>query len=935
MLRRIRAKLHPPVLGQPSLLSIRLSSSAALARVRETEEDYQHEPYGIEYGAGPSRIPYQPRSYVIPRSNHPTHPHSSQQLSRILRDSLNKLSPGAYAQPQTFFNALSNQADPQDGLIYRRYPEDLATLSRLELHAILHHLIRKKKGNLAAAIICDVLASVHREQRRRMLSIKTLSMLFKGRSIFNMSNAGSFKRISTLPEITPSIEDQIAPPPSRQLATLLNIMDSLQEVRYQRPIELYQLVIKQCVDEHLYDLAAKVYVGLVEEWVTEGRVAHGADPDDFHPGGGPPRSIEYRTQRQNLSKLLGHWWTGVRTWRLPGEVLSPHDRLDLWHPKHLSLGEKMKNFPLPIATSPPSLVPQPKSVLLTTIIVSLKLNPHTCSPQEFASSMRALAILANTVLSRTLPIVSLGKLLQVFKSAPSKPDVYPENITEIPKENQWAYTSFTQIHVTLMSLLFSPPISSHSMQLIAQNQDVHPEDESTILHSVTAEGEAMNRYMLPPLSWNSCAILLQYAFEGLRKPFALKKLLSYMKEMFGMGGANPQAFNTILKGSSALQLNAIAAQADMDIFGKQQYDRPSHAPPQREDTRFFSSSQRVGRDTSQGAKDAEEEFLNEWSSRTKTSFELGGSPLPNEHSLLLLIKHLTVTSQFNRLEDLVYILEPYLEFSKKMPLDELGDRIESKGLKPGESGRPRSQPLSYNIYLSLMRGLEKSGSTGLAQRVFNLVLYTEGGRLQEYLNENSIPTISDNRIPTSIKFPLDGYKIMLDVWGNETRFTNRLNKRNRKSNEQLKELPLGWNLPKEYLNLPRGVAAGYMTMVTHHLAKKNFCPEEFTKGYYESLIRACRWRWKLSEDKSPHHEFRAEIKDVILDIQDSGLEVPQLLRDKLTDERAGASFRWVSSANKMGKKQKTDEELLLGRLLNGQDSDAFVDGEIIMRGKDV
>ncbi|WVW86675.1 hypothetical protein I302_108729 [Kwoniella bestiolae CBS 10118] len=918
MLRRIRAKLHPPILRPlSSIPALRLSSSAALARERDPEEDNQHEPYGIEYGAGPSRIPYQPRHALLQQytQSHLDAP-SPLQHSRVLRDTLNQLNFGAYAQPQIFYNALSKQS----GLIglprHHNYEEDLAAISRLDLHIILHHLLRKKKGNLAAAVICDVLRTTTRDRRRKLLSLRTLSILFGDRSIFKMISGRPSKQTSLLPDITPSLEDQLPSPPSPQLATLLGIMESLQDVRYQRPIELYQLVIKQCVDESLFDLAAKVYVGLVEEWVTEGRVAHGADPDDFHPGGGPPRTID-SSRRQRLSKLLGHWWTGVRTWRLPGEVLSPHDRLDLWHPKNLSLGEKMKNFPLPIATSPPSLVPQPKRYLLDIIIHSLKLNPHTCSPQEFASSMRALAILANTVLSRTLPIVSLGRLLGAFKTAPSKPDVYPENITQVPAEYQWAYTSFTQIHVTLMSLLFSPPISSHSMQLIAENQDLNADNEMVDTISTTTNA---NQYMLPPLSWKSCTILLQYAFQSLRKPFALKRLLDYMKEVFRMGEGDPRAFNTILKGSSALQLNAIASQADMTIFGQQTYDRPSHAPPQRPDSRFFSSSQRVEREIPQEIRAMESEFVEETNGRIATSFERGESPLPSEASLLHLIKHLTVTSQFNRLEDLVYTLEPYLEFSRKMPAEEVLIRMNQKGLESGSSGRPRSQLLSHQVYLSLMRGLEKSGSTGLAQRMFNLALYAQRGRIKEYKEEN--PDIVDRTIPPSLKFPLEGYKIMLDVWSNETRSTNRRHKR--RNNDLSKEVPLGWMIPEAYARLPRGVAAGYMTMVTHHLARKAHAPREFTEGYYKSLIRACRWRWKLSEDKQPHHEFRVEIKNVILDIQDAGLEVPELLRDKLTDRRSGARFRWGESSNKMGRKERTDEEVLLGRLLGDEGVEAFV-----------
>ncbi|WWC65667.1 uncharacterized protein I303_108288 [Kwoniella dejecticola CBS 10117] len=893
MLRRIRGRLHPTLLRPPlTAPSFRLSSSAALARSQEVRD----EPYGVEYGAGPSRIPYEPsQSRMLPQTTSSTSSHTT---ARALRQTLNTLKPGSYAQPHVFMKTIFNRSELWSSKKNVNYSADIASMSRLELHIIINHLIRLKKGNVAAALICDALALSPREKRKTLLSIKCLSLLFQDRSSFYMHKAHSdIGDSKAVPDLSPSIESQAALSPSRGLGTLLNIMDMLQDVRYQRPLELYSLIIKQCVDERLYDLAAKVYVGLVEEWVTEGRVAHGANPDDFHPGGGPPRSAG----NLPLSKLLGHWWTGVRTWRLPGEVLSPHDRLDLWHPKHLSLGEKMKNFPLPIATSPPSLVPQPKTVLLNTIIVSLKLDPKSCAPREFASSMRALAILANTVLSRTLPIVSLGKLLQAFKTAPNKPDVYPETLTEIPAENQWAYTSFTQIHVTLMSLLFAPPISSHSMQLIAENQDTQSEEET----AATAKSDnTMNQYMLPPLSWKSCTILLRYAFEGLRKPFLLKRLLAYMKDVFGMGGENPQAFNTLLKGASALQLNAIASQADDTLFGDQKYDRPPHAPSPKPESRYFSSTQRVSRRRSQAAQEEEEDL----GGFIKTEFELGAAPLPDHNSLLALIKHLTVTSQFIRLESLVYILEPYLEFSKKMSMSEVEARLVDRQLQAGGSGRPRSQSLPYEVYIALLQGLEKAGSTGLAQRVFNLALYTEKGNITQFFQSHP-----KGDLPSSIKFPLDGYRIMINVWGNETRHTPRTDEHPHHG------VPVGWELPRGYTRLPRGVAAGYMTMVTHHLAKKSHPAEEFDQAYFESLLRACRWRWKLSEEKPIYRDLWTEMRDVCQDIEAANLEVPDVLVAKLKGQVSSAGLRWNRQTHVKGNRNdNTAEEKLLERLLAGE-----------------
>jgi hypothetical protein len=102
-------------------------------------------------------------------------------------------------------------------------------------------------------------------------------------------------------------------------------------------------------------------------------------------------------RRPEIAPQLKAWWKGVRTWRLPGEVISPHDRLDLWHPQNLSLGEKMRSFPFPLATSPPSAVPEPAERLLEKILATLRLDPAVADPRDFAASMRALAILCLSV----------------------------------------------------------------------------------------------------------------------------------------------------------------------------------------------------------------------------------------------------------------------------------------------------------------------------------------------------------------------------------------------------------------------------------------------------------------------------------------------------------------------------------------------------------
>ncbi|WVF68652.1 hypothetical protein IAT40_003422 [Kwoniella sp. CBS 6097] len=936
MLRRIRAKLLRSSLpARP----IRLSSSAAAARVQHVDDGdhtqhHNQEPYGMEYGAGPSRLPYQsrPTQYQFPHHSGTSlaagapapaaiHPNditpTSHHTARNLRNHLLDVKAGTYAQPNAFLSSIFKQRDiwsvpkRDNGLSALR--DNLSTVTRLELHTLVHHLIRKRKGNVAAAIVWEALSVTPRHRRRRLFAHKTVSKLFRDRSLFYWPKAASHGRSHSKHNLKPSLEEQISPPPGRDLQILLNILETLQDVRCRRPVELYEVIIRQSVAENHFDLAAKVYVGLVEEWVTEGRVAHGADPDDFHPGGGPPREAEIEERRVKMSQLLAHWWTGVRTWRFPGEVLSPHDRLDLWHPKHLSLGEKMRNFPLPLAASPPTMVPQPRSGLLAIILKSLRLDPKKASPAEFASSMRALSILANTVLSRTLPIFGLGRLLQVFKSAPHKPDVFPDNVSSIPNENAWAYTAYTQIQVTLMSLLFAPPISSDSMRMIAANQEAENDvDAEWSTRDPSMPPVAISRYMLPALSWRSCTVLLHYAFSQLNRPQLLVQLLDYMKRVFNMGGEDPKAYNEVLRGASKLKDNLLAAQADVQLFGPSQpigQDRPSHAPPidSRPDHRGATA-----------AAQALDEIPSEVSGLQLPTVEGEYFSRPDQESIINLIIHLTVTSQFKRLEEFVYRLEPYLDYSKSQPREEARARMQARGHEAGYSGRPRSDHMTPWIYVAILRGLEKAGSTGLAQRIYNLALLSER-RLAEQSaldNEESSstteplddrnggrlrPRVSLDNLSPSLRLPLEFFVVMLDVWANEGRAARRTIDMGFFEAER----PMGWevnvlnssspsadysptspnvipDLPN-HQTLPRGVAAGLMAVELHETVKSRFTSRELSLKYFKAYINACRFRWKLSEDKPMFNGFIPEVVALINDMEEAGRasKIPDRLFDKL------------------------------------------------------
>ncbi|KAK8849481.1 hypothetical protein IAR55_004815 [Kwoniella newhampshirensis] len=913
MLRRIRVKLRLPTRPQSSSIqpfhSRTTYSAAAVARIHVQEQD--DVPYGMEYGAGPSRIPYQSRPSVQPTPTLAIAPSSTPLKAHVaaktLREHLNSLNHGSYASINGLILSLLRSLDPSRQGVAASIEDTIASLSRLELQTILHHLIRQGKLKPAVALAAQALSKAPRSTRRRLISARTITALFSKWPNLTHRVHPPHRALSSL---EPTFAEQLSPAPSPLVRTLLDILESLQDVRLRRPPELYALIIRTCVNEDLPDLAAKVYVGLVEEWVTEGRVAEGASPEDFYQGGGPPREQE----QARVSEMLKRWWTGVRTWRLPGEVLSPHDRLDLWHPRHLSLGEKMRNFPVPLATSPPSTVPEPKAVWLNIIVNSLKLDPTKVSPAEFAASMRALAILANTVLSRTLPIVALGRLLGACNVAPYKPDVFPDNITARPEEDAWAFTAHTQIHVTLMSLLFSPPISAQSMAMIEANRDQSAVDDAET--SFRQPSSSVGRYMLPPLSWGSCNVLLNYAFRALRAPAALQRLMKYMKDVLGMGRQDPDVYNKVLRSATVIQENKVAAQAELALFQKvdSRWARPAHAPSRRKDDRTFFLAQRI---VEPDPLKAEGDTLTNLvvSSPALSHHDSSASPNPNEASVVHQLTYLTVTSQFDRLEDLVYQYIPFLDFSARMSASEARSRVEEQELTSalGHNGRPTPQTLTPAIYEAILIGLEKDGRTGLAQRVFKVAMQAEQ-QMSERLGEKNDATRS---LAYQYRLPIGVFTTMLKVWENEVRAGASA------VNQGLHTVPIGWVVPKRYEKLNRQDAAGQMAILTHELVRNRSAlgrgEAALDKKYFDALVKACRLRWKLGEGGELRDwVLKKELVEVIRDMEEWDVEVNEPLVTKLggrvdpIDARVGVA---MGQRRKRSQRQWPEPAKLLRRMV--------------------
>lgn len=526
-------------------------------------------------------------------------------------------------------------------------------LSQLDRHVILHHIIRRSKrgGPLAIQAASEFL------KNQATIRERTMSVIcYKKNHTMRKAKKVPIQAISSTQQ--PSIADQQPLEIPQRLAEVLELLETMQRRHLPRPKSLYDLVIRQAVAEERPDIAAKAFVGLVEDWIIEGRIAEGADPEDFYRGGGPPR---HKPKSTPLHKL---WFSGVRTWRWPGEALSPHDRLDLWHPQHHALDERMRGFPMPVPTSPPSLVPHPTSDLLELILESLDMDPTTVHPRQYAATMRALAILANTILSRTLPINNIPPLLAMFSKANMYPLVYPESFTEEPRSNAWAYTANTQVHVALVSLMLSPPNYSQAAEMT---------EKLTRRAQEKKKEEGPAQYMLGPLTWRSCLVLIKYAAAQLKQPAMVSRVVAYMRSTFQ--DWSPTALNVFFRSSNRSGQYGYAQNADDALFGG----------------------------TTIGRKGSSQDDL---------------AAMPNMESVIALIKHLQSTQQTERLVKLTYALHPFLQ----------SVRTESGNI------RPEVHPLPE--YVALVEALGALGRVNLAQRVFGLALYAEKSLVGQFRREN-------------------------------------------------------------------------------------------------------------------------------------------------------------------------------------------------------
>jgi hypothetical protein len=602
---------------------------------------------------------------------------------------------------------------------------------------------------------------------------------------------------------------------------------------------MYEILIRQCVREGRPDVAAKVFVGLVEEWVTEGRIAEGADIEDFCEGGGPSERLEI----QLVSDQMAAWWKGVRTWAWPGEVLSPHGRLDLWHPKNLSLGEKMKGFPMPVPTSPPTMVPAPDNGLLLDIIDSLRLDPTKSTAMEHTTSMRALAYLANTVLSRTLPISSLRSLFHAMSATVHRPPVYPEGVDpeKIIQSDRWAYESFTQIHLALQSLLSAPPMSASSIKYAQSVERAQANNPGVPPHPPPAQ----SGYMLPPLSWTSCIVLLRYGMSRLKMPRLAGSLVAYMKQVFGSGHTAPAAHNIMLESATRMRDDSMAQMVARPLFGDAITEQLSRPVDIIEQSVFVSEP----------AAPAGEQFaLGHPDSRLR--------PLADERSLTTLITHLNATSQYPLLEKLIYKLVPSLSFDS-----ETHARLHS-------ASAAQSQALPLSLYPVILSGLRKAGKTGLAQRVFSLAKLAED-ELAESARTGRI-SAQDVNVP---RLSIEAYTHMIEIYANEVRAT-------RPGKEWVK----GWKHKEGDEVQRRDIAAASMAWRTYNDARNRWrnAPNEVDHArcapnldFFLAITRACEKRWQLKEPGSLDRRVLGELQLVSKDMAEFNVPLHEPVYRKL------------------------------------------------------
>lgn len=527
----------------------------------------------------------------------------------------------------------------------------------------------------------------------------------------------------------------------------LSVLEALQHFRLQRSSTIYELLLRQCMLHGHPEKAAMVYVGLIEEWILEGRLAEGGDLQEFAEGGLPADEIvanmtairaqrmakrtsaDDRTssnddqrpsqtlkftraqRRPSIASRMNQWFEGIRSWRLPGETIAPLDRIMLWHPKKLALKDKMKNFPMPMPMSPPRMVPTPSADLLHIIlrgldfkIVSVEQAHGRLSksvavdPEQFERCARALAILANPVLSRTLPITALGKLLKAFRTLPDQPAVYPEKMVDKKSKelDLEVYTAYTHCQQALYSLIMAPPSRMWS-------------------------GTRGSPYRLQPMDMDSANSILAYALRVLKTQTHIDKLFSYIANSFGLKQFTTATNNILLAFGRPASSKLAESEVDLPKNLGTELLPAKNTPLSLAKWKTYFQQSLIG--PAQSAETVGKQALAV--AEAMDPFTYGSPPyIRNAEDLYRFtayVQHLAKTSDRDKLGRLVNTLIPYLDtdsyptLSNKASTEEMQREVQSRtALARQAMGLP---PRMFVVLLSV---LQQAGKIGLAERVWHV-----------------------------------------------------------------------------------------------------------------------------------------------------------------------------------------------------------------------
>lgn len=415
----------------------------------------------------------------------------------------------------------------------------------------------------------------------------------------------------------------------------------------------------------------------------------------------------------------------------------------------------MRNFPLPSPTSPPSLVPTPDEALLEIIISSLTYHP-TCvdsvtdkrtqrvhgpemakENQAYRRSARALAILSNTILSRTLPFTALKSLFQAMSRLSVKVPVFPPGLDKKDREKttpKLEYSAGAHIHEALVSLLWSPPTATHPFRR-----------------------EAWFNYRLPPLTFHSARLLLSYALTRFTTPRVVQGFIKHMLERFGKGAV-----------ASADSLN-VHGDADNTLHDWFAHKRRALRTAMFECHRRLHSLIRLSKFPLPSAKS--KPLLLEAPKPSESEQGLVSQTIehgPSDSELIMQMK-MVGALQNDVAKQLVYLAFPYLDVLRypKVSSDSDPEEVEQE-LRRRQASAEVAKQRSPWVFVAALIMLRGQDNTPLAERVYVLALDAERESVLNGPNDDQQDCNDQQGNPREGWFlPIEAHFAMLNLYAVE------------------------------------------------------------------------------------------------------------------------------------------------------------------------